>query len=203
MADEPFSQFIDPKYDRATLEKMSLMQNNKLELSQLRDNAGNPVGYTSLQPIDLTNYLAIYNANTKETLTVYANTKQWLYAIGGYTVTYKGQVITFPTDAEGRGLISDKVLRLSKPNAPSIVSWQIPGTTTFIDFEADDFELLAVIIGDFFQNTFDFARTDIFPKISDGSITTTEQIDALPWPVNHYTFPAASTAPASNTQASS
>lgn len=117
-------------------------------------------------------------APTASDLIAYANQRQWAKVTAGYPYTAAdGQTYTIPTTESSMSLISGKFARLSQPNAPTSVWWQV-GPTSFIDIQADDFKTLATNIADFVQATFDTLRSNVVPAILAGTITTTAQIDA-------------------------
>lgn len=110
-------------------------------------------------------------------LLIYANAIQWDLATGGYQTTIEGQQIVFPTTPESMSLISGKVQRLSQPNPPATINWQI-GAQEFVEIPAADFIVLATDIADFVQASFDKLKDVVIPGINGGTLTTREQVYA-------------------------
>ncbi|NTF54940.1 DUF4376 domain-containing protein [Agrobacterium rhizogenes] len=121
---------------------------------------------------------------SKAELVEYANQKQWRLATGGYSAMVDGETVSFATDALSQSLITGKAVRLTQPNAPSAVNWQFGAT--FKSIAAADFLKVAMEIADFIQATFDKLDA-ILPSIEAGDIATTEEIDAVEWPLNSET----------------
>jgi hypothetical protein len=124
---------------------------------------------------DIAAYVVL--APTADELIAYANAKQWAVATGGRMVNVNGSQIAFATTMDSMELMSGKVQRLDQPEPPATVNWQT-GPTTFTAIDAATFRTIATELADFFQATFD-ALPGIFDGINGGTITTTEQIDAV------------------------
>jgi hypothetical protein len=114
---------------------------------------------------------------TAEQLIAYANTKQWSIATAGHVVEINGKPVPFATTEASMSLMNGKVSRLAQPNPPTTINWQT-GPTSFTQIAAADFQTAATSIADWVQSTFD-ALPAIFTKIANGTIATTDQIDAV------------------------
>lgn len=114
-------------------------------------------------------------------LVAYANQRQMILALSGFTAVIAGKPVPFATSIDGLTLMNGKVSRLGQPNPPSTVNWQT-GPTSFVSIAAADFLAAAIKVSDFVQATFD-ALPAIFAAITAGTITTHAQIDAAEWPL--------------------
>ena len=135
------------------------------------DDAANPEQRAAAQAV-----IDAYDPDAVD-LVAYANRRQWEIATAGHIATVGGVEVCFATDPTSLTLMGGKVQRLQQPNPPETVSWQI-GPVDFIDVPTADFIAIATAASDMVQASFDRLRYDVVPGLLNGTITTTEQIDA-------------------------
>ena len=113
-------------------------------------------------------------------LVTYANDYQWTLATGGFTTIIDGVYRTFATDPESQNLIDSTSRRLSQSGGPTSVDWQFEmGSVTTV--QAPDFIAAATKVMDFVHATFSVLQ-DTFAGITNGTITSEGDVNAMPWP---------------------
>lgn len=116
-------------------------------------------------------------------LVVYLNERQWTQVLGGYQATLNGAQYRFGCDASAAAFMASKMARLQLPDPPVTINWQVMDGS-FVTIQAADFTPLALKLEAFVQSTFDTCMAGL-AGITAGTLTTTDQLDGLPWPVDH------------------